>query len=139
MPFLGPICTKRGQYGPHPKQTEFFLQKWQKQIISFLKPFILSKYHVLTELWMFFLFCGDVFLLKRVISSHSNCGPLIRPQIRPQVWLLTLIVRCWLNARHSERVVNFVTNITVYYIVYPAKITLNLKEHLEIRGYGSYY
>ena len=41
--------------------------------------------------------------------------PLIQPQIRPQTWLLTLSVRCWLNARLVECVVDFVTNITLYF------------------------
>ena len=40
--------------------------------------------------------------------------PLIRPQVRPQTWLLTVSVRCSLNACIVERVVDFVTNITLY-------------------------
>ena len=40
--------------------------------------------------------------------------PQVRPQVRPQTWLLTVSVRCSLNACIVERVVDFVTNITLY-------------------------
>ena len=45
---------------------------------------------------------------------RPQVGPLIRPQVRPQTWLLTVSVRCSLNACIVERVVDFVTNITLY-------------------------
>ena len=136
---FGPNLHKKGSVRATPKTNIIFFAEMTKADHKLSKIFYFMKISCFDWVMNVFLFCGDVFLLKRVISSHNNCGPLIRPQIRPQVWLLTLIVRCWLNACHLERVVNFVTNKTVYYIVYPAKITLNLKEHLEIRGYGSYY
>ena len=44
---------------------------------------------------------------------RPQVGPLIRPQVRPQTWLLTVSVRCSLNACIVERVVDFVTNITL--------------------------
>ena len=72
MPFLGPACAKKASVWATAKIKNDFFAEITKQIISFPKLFILSKYHVFAELWMFsyFVWC---FLLKRVISSHSSC------------------------------------------------------------------
>ena len=69
---------KRGKYGPLLKQKTIFLQnrsnnKVTKQIISFPKLFILSKYHMVWLSYEWFSILCDVFLLKRIISSHSSC------------------------------------------------------------------
>ena len=75
MPFWGTICAKMGSVWVTIKTNNiFFLQKEQKQIISFQKLFILSKYNMF---WLsyerFSIFC-DVVLRKSVISCHNNCG-----------------------------------------------------------------
>ena len=66
------LRKKKGSLWATPKPNRIFLYKWQKQIVSFLKLFILSKYHMFWLSYVF-LFCGNVFLLKRVISSHNSC------------------------------------------------------------------
>ena len=55
---FGPnLCKKRGQYGPHPKQTIFFFSEMTKADHKLCKTFHFIKIsYVLAELWIFFYF-----------------------------------------------------------------------------------
>ena len=70
--FFGSTCVRKwGPCRPHPKQI-IFLQKWQNQIISFQKPFILSELMFRLSYECFSILC-DAFLRRSVISSHNSC------------------------------------------------------------------
>ena len=88
MPFLGPSAQRKGSVWATSK-TIFFFQKWQKQITSFPKLFILSKYHMFWLRYEHFsiLWC---FLLERVISSsHNSRGT-------------STYMPCWMNEQFSS-------------------------------------
>ena len=72
--FWTQFALKRGHYGPRPIWKKIFWQKWQNQIISFQKVFILSKYHN-HMFWLSyesFSILSDVFCQKSLISSESS-------------------------------------------------------------------
>ena len=59
------LCKKRGQYGPHPKQTENLFAEMTKADHKLSKTFYFIKIsYVLTELWMFFYFVVMFFCQK---------------------------------------------------------------------------
>ena len=64
---FGPnLCKKRGQYGPHPKQTKSFFAEMTKADHKLSKTFYFIKIsYVLAELWMFFYFMVMFFFAKK--------------------------------------------------------------------------
>ena len=66
--FWTQFALKRGHYGPRPIWKKFFWQKWQNQIISFQKVFILSKYHN----HMFWLSYESFSILSDVFCQKSH-------------------------------------------------------------------
>ena len=78
---FGPNLLKNRDYcGPQPKQTRSVSVEMTKADHKLSKMFYFIKIsYVICFDWVMndFLFCGDVFLLKRIISSHNSCDHIL--------------------------------------------------------------
>ena len=70
---FGPNLHKKGSVRATPKTNRIFFSEMTKADHELSKTFYFIKISCFDWVMNVFLFCGDFFLLKRVISSHNNC------------------------------------------------------------------